>query len=209
MKQIIFFLFITTIGIMACKDKKQSAGKETVAAQKTTETAPDLAKDSAEIRKVVTDFYNWYTKNYTKFQDYDLYSGIKKKDAPPYKINWDEVTKYQDFIRTSVPQLGEEFIANQKIMLQQSDSAFKIDVKDEIPYGFDYDWYTNSQEDPQYLLDEINKNKPWVISIEGENAFVEVKGEVENNGKKDASTFVTMYMKKENGQWKIAKIGLD
>ncbi len=66
------------------------------------------------------------------------------------------MSKYQDFIRTSAPQLGEEFIKNQKHFFEQCDSAFKVDVKDEIPYGFDWDWYTNSQEDPQYLLDEMN-----------------------------------------------------
>ncbi len=208
MKGIIFSLCIIISGLMACKDKKQTPQKDAME-EKATEAFSDPAKDSTEIRKVITGFYNLYTKYDTKLQEYDLYSGIKKKDAPPYKINWEEVTKYQDFIRTSMPQLGEEFIANQKKMLQQCDSAFKVDVEDELPYGFDYDWYTNSQEDPQYLLDEINKNKPWPINIEGENAFVEVKGEFENNGKKELSTFVTLYMKKENGQWKIAKIGLD
>jgi hypothetical protein len=96
-------------------------------------------KDSAEIRTVIIDFYNWYNKNDAKLQEYHLYSGIKKKDAPPYKINWDEVTKYQDFIRSSVPQLGEEFLKNQKHFFEKCDSAFKADVNDEIPYGFDYD----------------------------------------------------------------------
>ena len=113
------------------------------------------------------------------------------------------------FIRSAAPQLGEEFISNQKHFFQQCDSAFKKDVEDEIPYGFDYDWYTNSQEDAQYLVDEINKNKPWSISITGDNAFVEVKGDLDDNGKKTESTFLTLYMKKESGQWKIAKIGLD
>jgi hypothetical protein len=209
MKKIIFSLCIFFSGLMACKDKKKEAETPTVVEPKTESSVSDPAKDSTEIRKVITEFYNWYTRNDTKFQEYDLYSGIKKKDEPPYKINWEEVTKYQDFIRTSVPQLSEEFFTNQKKMLQQCDSAFKVDVTDELPYGFDYDWYTNSQEDPQYLLDEINKNKPWPINIEGSTAFVEVKGEFENNGKKELSTFVSLYMKKENGQWKIAKIGLD
>ena len=211
MKRIIFLLSIAIVSVIACKEKKKEAETTTttVVEQKTQPVVVDLAKDSTEIRKVITDFYNWYTKNYATFQGYNLYSGIKKKDMPPYKINWDEVTKYQDFVRTAAPQLGEEFFTNQKKMLRQCDSAFKVDVNDELPYGFDYDWYTNSQEDPQYLLDEINKNKPWTITIEGENAFVEVKGEFDNNGKKELSTFVTLYMKKENGQWKMAKIGLD
>ena len=95
MRKIIFPLFIAAIMIAACKDKKQNAAKDVVAEPRTPEVvvAQDPAKDSAEIKKVITDFYNWYNKNYTKFQEYDLYNGIKKKDMPPYKINWDQVTK--------------------------------------------------------------------------------------------------------------------
>ncbi len=204
MKQIVFFLFVTVMGLMACKDKKQAAGKETVE-QKAAEPAQDPAKDSAEIRMVITDFYNWYNKNYAKLRNYKLYSGIKKKDAPPYKINWDEVEKYQDFIRTSVPQLGEEFIKNQKHFFQQCDSAFKVDVNDDIPYGFDFDWITNSQEDTQYLVDEINKSLPWTITWSGDHATVDVKTEYDNNGEKTTGTAITIVMKKENGEWKIAK----
>jgi hypothetical protein len=208
MKQLILFLFISFIGLTACKDKKENQEKETAAEkQATADMVADPAKDSADIRKVITDFYNWYNTNYTKFQGHNLYSSIKKKDAPPYKINWDEVEKYQQFIRTSVPQLGEEFLLNQKRFFQECDSAFKVDMEDEIPYGFDYDWYTNSQEDAQYLVDEINKAKPWPISWSGDYATVAVKGGYDNNGKQEEATFVTLTMKKENGEWKIAKIG--
>jgi hypothetical protein len=199
-----FVLFATVIGFIACKDKKQVVGKD-ADEQKTVEVVQDPAKDSAEIRTVITDFYNWYNKNYAKLQEYHLYSGIKKKEAPPYKINWEEVEKYQDFIRTSVPQLGEEFIKNQKHFFQQCDSAFKVDVNDDIPYGFDFDWYTNSQEETQYLVDEINKSLPWTITWSDDNALVDVKAEYDNNGKKTTATAITIVMKKENGKWKIAK----
>jgi hypothetical protein len=212
MKKLIPVLIITTFTFAYCKDKKNEPGKN--ADQPKTEEATqspkqDTAKDSAEIRKVITDFYNWYNKNFAKFQSYELYTSIKKKNNPPYKIDWDEVTKYQDFIRTSVPQLGEEFIKNQKHFFEQCDSAFKVDVQDELPYGFDYDWYTNGQDDPQYLVDEINKARPWPISWAGDYATVAVKGAYDNNGKQEESTFITLTMKKENGQWKIAKIGTE
>lgn len=211
MKRIIFFLYITTVLIVSCKDKKQTTEKDTVTReQKNPEVvAIDTAKDSTEIRTVVMDFYNWYNKNFAKFQEYNLYSGIKKKDIPPYKINWDQVTKYQDFIRTSVPQLGEEFLSNQKKFFQQCDSAFKVDIQDELPYGFDYDWYTNTQEDPQYTLDEMNKAKQWIINVNGDNATTEVKGTFDDNGKQTEMTVIKLVLKKESGQWKIAKIGTE
>ncbi len=212
MRRIIFLLFIAPLIIVACKDKKQNAATTDAATNvvtepRTPELAQDPAKDSTEIRKVVTDFYNWYNKNFAKFQEYALYSSIKKKDMPPYKINWDQVTKYQDFIRASVPQLGEEFIANQKRFLQECDSAFKVNVKDELPYGFDYDWYTNSQEDPQYTVDEMNKSKQWIINVTGDNAVVNIRSYYNDNGKDIESMNLKLSIKKEAGQWKIAKIG--
>lgn len=201
-------LFITVIGSISCKDNKKS--KEKVVVEPTAPAlSEDPVKDSVAIRKLITDFYNWYNKNYTRFQEYNLYSSINKKEMPPYKINWDQVTRYQDYIRTSVPQLGEEFISNQKRFFQQCDSAFQANVEDDMPYGFDYDWYTNSQEDPQYLVDEINKSATWLITRSGDYATVEVKGEFDNNGKKEITTVLKLTMKKEKGQWTIAKIGTE
>ena len=207
MKRIIFFLLIASFGIVSCKDKKTKTEKDVVTIeQKIPEVAAtDPVKDSTEIRTVIMSFYNWYNTNFTKFQEYDLYSGIKKKDMPPYKINWDQVTKYQDFIRTSVPQLGDEFLSNQKKFFQQCDSAFKVDVEDELPYGFDYDWYTNSQEDPSYLLDGINKSAKWMINVKGEEASVEI-GAPDHKDYLAGSLLLYVGMKKENGKWTIAKI---
>ncbi|HEY6063756.1 MAG TPA: hypothetical protein VIV35_09115 [Chitinophagaceae bacterium] len=207
MKEVVFILLISVISLNACNDRKQTAGKDSIE-QKTGGVAKDPAKDSAEIRTVITGFYNWYTKNYTKFEGYDLYNGIKKKDAPPYKINWDGVAKYQQFIRDSVPQLGEGFIADQKHFFQQCDSAFKVDVEDDIPYGFDYDWYTNSQEDPQYLVGELNdKNSYWAVGLNGDAATVNISVIRDIDGKPNRESVITIAMKKENGKWTIAKIG--
>lgn len=208
MKKLTFVLIITVFAFISCKDKKQ-APEQDKAQQKTEQAAQNPAKDSAEIRKVIVDFYNWYNKNNGVFQQYNLYSGIKKKETPPYKINWDQVEKYQDFIRSSVPQLGEEFIKNQKYFLRQCDSAFKVDVKDELPYGFDYDWYTDSQEDPQYLLDRLNGSGIWKITANGNEAQAEVTNYYDDGGKQAKETVVSITMKKEKGGWKIAKIGKD
>lgn len=206
MKRIMFVLFVTVMGSMACKDKKQVTSKD-AEEQKTVEVVREPAEDSAAIRTVITDFYNWYNKNYAKFQEYYLYSGIKKKDAPPYKINWDAVQKYQQFIRDSVPQLGEGFLANQKSFFHQCDSAFKVDVEDDIPYGFDYDWYTNSQEDPQYLIDELNKAHNWKTTLRHHEADVAIMTWRDDNGKKTEETIIEFLMKLEMGTWTIARIG--
>ena len=207
MKKILFVLFVSLIGLIACKDKKQVSANGPMD-QKTEAIANDPAKDSAAIRIVITDFYNWYNKNYTKFQAYDLYGGIKKKGTPPYKINWEAVEKYQQFIRDSVPQLGEAFLADQKYFFQVCDSAFKVDKEDDIPFGFDYDWYTNSQEDPQYLVDGINKSVTWIINVKGDRATVEI-GAPDDKNYVSGSLLIQLDMKKENDKWRIAKIGND
>lgn len=197
-------ILVAAVLLSACKDKKQASG-ETKAPAEVTTTA---SGDSAAIRKTITDFYSWYTSNYEKLMGYQLYSGIKKKDEPPYKINWQEVERYQAYIRDSVPQLGQEFLANQKKMFQQCDSAFKVDLEDELPYGFDYDWYTNSQEDPSYLLDGINASRKWMINVKGDEAAVEI-GAPEDKNYVSGSLLLFVGLKKENGQWKIASIGND
>ncbi len=203
MKKLIYgIVAVAFILIGACNNQKDNSEKKSDN-NLNIESSKIVTNDTADIRSVILEFYNWYNTNYEKFQDYNLYSGLKKKDVPPYKINWEEVKKYQDFIKSSVPNLGEEFLADQLAFFKQCDSAFKVDVNDEIPYGFDYDWYTNSQEDPQYLLDEINKKEnKWQINVNGNIATVKVN----DNQNKDYA-ILTMLLKKENDKWLIVKIG--
>jgi hypothetical protein len=188
--------------LVSCKDKKvksEPAGQQ-------NEVKEDHGKDSTDIRQTILSFYNWYTKNYEQLGKYKLYQGEK----PPYKMDWSEVDKMHKYISDSVPQLGQAFLSNQRKFLQQADSAFKVDVQDEIPYGFDYDWYTNSQEDPQYLLDELNKSSNWIYTINGNNAMVDIKNKWMDNGKETESTLIRIDMAKENGTWKISNIrGVD
>ncbi len=206
MKYTIILLFITMIATNSCNSNQEKNGEATET--KTEATTVDPAKDSAAIRAVILDFYNWYDKNYQKLMGYQLYSSLKKKDAAPYKMNWDQVDQYQTFIRDSVPQLGDEFLKNQKIMFTKADSAFKVDIDGDVPYYFDYDWYTNSQEEPKYLLDGINKSTKWIITLKGDDAKVEIGAPGDKNYV-TGSLLLQVDMKKENGQWTIAKIGND
>ena len=200
------YLLVTALALslLACKEKKQDHAAAPPAAT-TTGTA---AEDSAAIRQTVTGFYDWYTTHYNRMMGYKLYSGLKKPDMPPYKINWEEVDRYQAFIRDSVPYLGAAFLVNQRKMFQQCDSAFKVDTQDEIPYGFDYDWYTNSQEDPAYLLKGIKASGKWMLNIEGETAKLEI-GAPDEKEYLAGSLLLFVELKKENGQWKISQIGND
>ncbi len=203
MKNMLLLSIIFAVFFISCKQKNSQPEKTVV-----KEPVQNKTQDSVEIRKTVIDFYTWYNGNYARFEHYDLYDGIKKKDAPPYKINWDVVKKYQAFIHDSVPDLGEEFLKNQRILFQKADSAFKVDVEDDVPYYFDFDWYTNTQEDPAFTLEDLKKSTHWTVTVKGDDATVDVKG-VDEKGTNPPYNVANLLMKKEKGQWKIAKTWTD
>lgn len=142
------------------------------------------AEDSTQIRNTVMSFYTWYNDNYQKLMNYQLYEGIKTNNQPPYRINWPQAEQYFQFILSTVPQLGEDYINKLRQHFINADSAFKKDVDSEIPFGFDYDWFTNSQEEPSYLLDELKKSGEWIISINGETASVSIPSSSDDPGMK-------------------------
>ncbi len=192
----------------ACNNEKNKNSEETTIAEETAtiETVSPQA-DSTAIRKTITDFYDWYLVNWEKFPTTGLYKGIKKADMPPYQIDWKAVEKYHNFIKESVPQLGNTFIAAQKKFFEQCDEEFKKDTEGEIPYGFDYDWYTNSQEEPKYLVDEMNNSHNWKTVVSGDDATVEVMRWRDDNGQKIEEPIIKFGMKRETGKWTIARIG--
>ena len=206
MKILISFLFIVIFFAACNNDKNKNSGEATAEQTTAVETVSSQA-DSAAIRKIITDFYDWYLVNWEKFPTTGLYKGIKKADMPHYQIDWKAVEKYHNFINESVPQLGNTFKAAQKKFLEQCDSAFKKDTEGEIPYGFDYDWYTNSQEEPKYLVDEMNNTHNWKTVVSGDDANVEVMRWRDDNGQKIEEPIIKFGMKREAGKWTIARIG--
>lgn len=198
-----FFIFCAAF-ILSCN---QGGQKNSTTNSDPVTVKNDPAADSTAIRNTIIEFYEWYNKNYTKLMDYHLYEGIKKKDMPPYRINWETVGRYQQYIRENIQWLGDSFLQSQKAFLQECDSAFKVYPEDELPYGFDYDWYTNSQEDPVYTLDMIKQSTSWRIKRHGDMASVAIQTTQEEDGKRKEMPFLSLQMKKENNNWKIARIG--
>jgi hypothetical protein len=172
-----------------------------------TYSQPKQIADSVQIKTTVLNFYNWYNKNWKKLDGFKLYSGIKVKDSPPYKINWKEAERYFAFIKINMPQLGNEFINNERKFFRQCDSAFRAEPEEEMPYGFDYDRFTNSQEEPQGFIEDLKKAKQWSILFAGDTAHVDILGTYSDNGKELETVIMCLEMKKEMTKWKIAKIG--
>ena len=162
-------------------------------------------QDSTQIRSTINSFYNWYNKNWQKVAAFKLYT--KRTQDPPYMINWKEVERYLLWLRKNAPQLGEEFAKRERLFFRQCDSAFKTQVQDEVPYGFDGDRFTNSQELPQTLIDELKKAKQWVVNIDNDEATVEVLGSYTDKGKEIETLTICFVMKKERAKWTIAQIG--
>lgn len=205
MKQAIIFVFAIVTAI-ACNNKKKEA--EVKDATAPVATTPEPGKDSADIRAVIIDFYTWYASNYKKLMSFDLYRSLKKNNAAPYELNQSEVKKYRDFVRDSITQLGAEFDKNLAIIFAKADSAFKANKKDDVPAYFDYDWYTNGQENASWFLNGLKTSSKWIINVKGDEASVEV-GTPENKDYVSGMLLLYAGMKKENGQWTIAKIGND
>jgi hypothetical protein len=170
------------------------------------------AKDSAQIKTTITNFYKWYTNNFKKFQAFKLYRGRGGEEAPPYRIDWKETERYFNYLRKDVPYVGESFIASEKEYFRSADSTFRKNPADEIPAGFDYDRFTRSQEDPKWFWRELIKKGVihWVVKVHGITATAMIyESEGVLSEKRGWWKFFCVEMKKEKGMWKIAKIGCE
>lgn len=158
------------------------------------------APDSAQIKATVIHFYKWYNLNRKKPAAFKLYKGKEKANSPPYVIDWAEAERYFAYLRKSVPYIGEGFIATEKRRLLESEEAFQKFPEDEVPAGFDYDPFTNSQEDTRIFLQELLKgSKKWRITFpEKGQAHVSVLYPA-------GDSFFCSDLVKEKSAWKIIK----
>ena len=184
MKKLLFVLFLF-FASAAISQKKVMSADET--ASKTT----------------VIDFYKWYKANWKKMNAFVLYKGKKKKDMPPYIIDWKAVDRYFAFIRKSVPYFGETFITHEKRFFKETQQEFDADPEGEVPAGFDYDRFVGSQEDPKYTIDQVilyPKNK-WRVTINENIATVTIADMHKDAGGQKSKVGLV----KENGAWKISE----
>ena len=162
-----------------------------------------LSAEQVACKTVVVDFYKWYKANWKKMDAFILYKGKKKKNMPPYVIDWKAVDRYFAFVRKSVPYFGETFISNEKKFFAKTQKEFDADPEGEVPAGFDYDRFVGSQEDPEYTVDQIilyPKNK-WEVKIKGEKATAIITDMHKDAGGQKSKVGLT----KENGSWKISE----
>jgi hypothetical protein len=163
--------------------------------------------DSTAVRKTVVAFYQWYNTNWKKVDAFQLYKSKKGNDGPPYVIDWRQVEKYFTFLRTKAPMLGKAFIEYERAFFKHAEQSFKDNPEEEMPVGFDYDRFTNSQEEPSLFWKELTKkSNRWVVTIDDQDknkAYVRVYPAVKQSTE-DQVLCGTMV--KEKGVWKIGRL---
>lgn len=164
--------------------------------------------DTDKIKSTVTNFYKWYHVNWQKISSFQLYTGKGGKDTPPYHIDWKVANRYFNFLRKNVSYVNEEFIQAEKKHFQYADSMFRVYPDDEIAIGFDYDRFTNSQEDPKWFLDVLTKKSTrWVINKSGNQAMLTLVEKNADKNNPDNTEFMCLHLRKAKEIWKISKIG--
>lgn len=165
---------------------------------------PAPVSESTQVRNTITSFYKWYNVNWKKITAFKLYKGKNGEEGPPYIIDWKEAEKYFAYLRKNVPYLSEAFIESERTIYKSSEKDFIKYPEDELPSGFDYDHFTNSQEEPKYFLDELlKKDKKWKIEIQpGGKAHVDVHY-------KEGDLFFCSDLIKEHKKWKIADLACE
>ncbi len=154
-------------------------------------------------------FYKWYTANSSKVSAFKLYKSKKGKDGPPYAMNWTVVDSFFSYLRRNAPFLGEGFMKSERKNFKQIDAAFAKYPKDELPAGFDYDRFTDTQESPQWFWQQLNKKSTtWTIIVSGDKANIEVKGKGEANATEPLDLFCGKAVK-EGGVWKLATLACE
>ncbi len=165
--------------------------------------------DKAQIKNVVTGFYNWYNKNWKKVNAFKLYSGTgADKEVPPFRVDWKEVDRYTVWMKKNAFYFTNQYFINERKDFQWADSMIQTEPQSEIMYGFDYDRFTLSQEEPQWFVNELNrKSNKWNITINGNKAKISVIS-LDVNTKENWEVFCGE-MHKEKNVWKISRLGCD
>ncbi len=152
------------------------------------------------IRQTIQTFYAWYFthhKEASAFPEFMGHAGLKAVTG----VNWDEVRKLHDYLRKNAPGLGEAYFQNDLEFLREKDSLFHAHPDEDM--GFDYDRFTQSQDDLSYLRRQLAARNRWDITINNDTAYVTAYG---RKGSPIPDFAFSWEMRKESGLWKIARI---
>lgn len=162
---------------------------------------PASRVDSIFIRKQASDFFRWYARNWRQVEAFKLYKNNTADTGQRYYIDWKTVVRYEQFLRTKVPMVGEAFIQAERAFFRLADQAFQGEPEEEMPYGFTYDRWVNAQEYPNYVVPFIlDPNRKWEIRVQDNRGVIYIYYLNPAEGR-DRIRIV-----RERGRWKIASV---
>ena len=165
-----------------------------------------LTKEQDSIKQVYLDFLNFFKKNKEKFYSFNLYKGLGKNGGPPYEIQWKEVDRYFEWLKTNVPYVGEEYIKNEQWYFKYADSCLKSDFKNDISAYFGFDRWAYLQEDVSDTLKwYFNLNTKYEVEVSDDKAMIRIEspGIWEKEHGCIQGLLLVPFIKEKN-KWKIA-----
>lgn len=163
--------------------------------------AQPLNAEQKTIQQTFFNFLKFYQKNEAKFNSFRLYKGTGEEGLPPYHILWKNVDKYFNYLRISVPYVGEAYIQAERNHFRYSDSCFKADTTEEMPIGFDYDRWGGGQESAEYMIQWYTSAKnQYQVIITGNKAELRIGSPI----LEDKLSWAVVPFVKEKGKWKMA-----
>lgn len=164
-----------------------------------------LNQEQQAIKKIFFDFLHYYEHNEKKFNSFELHKGTGKEDAPPYHIQWKEVERYANFLRKSVPFVGETYITNEKNDFNFYDSCYKADPLDEMPVGFDFDRWGGGQESVEYLVKWLTgKDNIYQVTVNNNTAELRIGSPLWKGSQEKDRIWSKVPFVKEKGHWVMA-----
>lgn len=150
-------------------------------------------KEQPDPLQTVKDFLSWYGNNYKEANSFGL---VNQGDSVFYSVNFQETEKFLAYLKSS-GFVSEKYLTGFRKYFAAAQLTFDKDpVNEGPPMNFDYDIILWTQE-PDLVI-ERGKN-PTVIfsSIQDNEATIAL----------DVYNKLQFDLSKENGVWKIDRIG--
>lgn len=165
------------------------------------EMKPASPVDSLKIRKQASDFFRWYARNWRQVESFKLYTTSTSDTGQRHRINWKTVARYEEFLRSRLPMVGEAFILAERAFFRRADSAFRAEPQEEMPFGFTYDRWVNAQEYPSYVVPFIlDPNRKWEILVQDNRGVIHIYYLNPAEGRDQIRVV------RERGRWKLASV---
>lgn len=133
--------------------------------------APCVNTDALTAQQVIVKFLRWYKINLNKANNFPF---LTKDTAGNYMVDKTAATNYLDFLKGS-GCISQQYISHWRTYFDDKAKQLKNEpMQSDVPEGFDFDLVLITQE-PEIILNKIDRLKLKLISIKGSTAVISVK----------------------------------